>query len=147
MNYNYQKMLFPFYTVFLFASIIVGPQIAYAQPKISNFDISPKEIGYKTEVTIAFDYENVEGGLKFGKVMLTQKIQLPGEEKVVARTSNWQVYLINLEAYPPESGRFEKKFINADLWRGPQIDLVYELKVIDRNGKESNICTTKIRPK
>ncbi|NWG04941.1 MAG: hypothetical protein HXY44_18975 [Syntrophaceae bacterium] len=132
-----------FLLIILFATV----GTSNAQPKISNFEMSPKEIGYNTEVTISFDYENVEGGLKEAKVFLTQKIQLPGEEKVVTRTSNWQSYLTDLSNYPSASGRFEKKFINADLWRGPQIKLTYEIKVIDKNGKESNICTTTITPK
>ncbi len=109
--------------------------------------MSPQEIGYKTEVTISFDYENIEGGLKEAKLLLIQKIQLPGEKKVVTRTSNWQEYLINLSAHASESGRFEKKFVNSEFWKGPQIELTYELKVIDKNGKESNTCETKIRPK
>jgi len=121
-------------------------EITYAQPKISNCDISPKEIKYQTEVTISFDYEYVEGGLKESRVILNQKIQLLGDEKVVTRTSNWQVYLLNLSEYTSESGRFEKKFINTELWRGPQIELTYEIKVIDKNGNESNICTTLLRP-
>ncbi len=121
--------------------------VGLGQPKISNFDMSPKEIGYKTEVMISFDYENIEGGLKEAKVLLIQKIGLPGEEKVATRTSNWQEYLVNLSAYPSESGRFEKRFVNSESWRGPQIELTYELKVIDKNGKESNTCETKIRPK
>jgi hypothetical protein len=120
---------------------------AYAEPKILNCDISPKEIAYKTEVTISFDYENVEGGLKAGRVVLNQKIQLPGEEKVVTRISNWQANLEDLSAYTTESGRFEKKFENPDIWRGPLIELIYEIKLIDKNGKEGNVCATKITPK
>ena len=132
------------------ASIMIfsaTPRVAMGQPKISNFDMSPKEIAYKTEVTISFNYENVEGGLKEAKVLLIQKIQIPGDPKIVTRTSNWQEYLINLSAYPSESGRFEKKFSNSEIWRGPQIELTYGLKVIDKNGKESNLCETKIKPK
>jgi len=132
--------------VLLFA-LLFAAEFAFAGPKISNCAISPKEIAYKTEVTISFDYENVEGGLKGGKVTLTQKIQLPGEEKVVTRTSNWQTYLSDLSAYTGDSGKFEKKFLNSETWQGPKIELIYEIKVIDKNGNESNSCTTKIRPK
>ncbi len=121
--------------------------ISNAQPKISNFDISPKEIGYKTEVTISFDYENVEGGLKEAKAFLIQKFKFPGEEKMITRTSNWQIYLNDLTAYPSASGRVEKKYINSDIWRLETIELTYELKIIDKNGRESNILTTKIKPK
>jgi hypothetical protein len=120
---------------------------AYAEPKISNCDISPKEIGTRTEVTFSFDYANVEGGLKGGKIALTQKIQLPGNERVVTRTSNWQSQLQDLSTYPSESGRFEKKFTNADIWRGPNIAIIYEFKVTDQKGGESNACTVKIRPR
>ena len=124
----------------------INSAISYAQPKISNCDISPKKIAYKTEVTISFDYENVEGGLKEGQVTLTQRFRLPQQEEVV-RTSNWQPELADLSAYTAESGRFEKRFINPDIWRGPIIELTYEIKVIDKNGKESNACTTTIMPK
>lgn len=135
------------FILFSVTILLAGPGVANAQPRISNCDISPKEIGYKTEVTISFDYENVEGGLKEAKVILTQMIQLPDEEKAVTRISNWQAQLIDLSAYPAESGRFEKKFVNADLWRGPKIELTYEIKVIDKKGIETNICATKIMPK
>ena len=127
--------------------LLAGPGVANAQPRISNFDISPKEIGYNTEVTISFDYENVEGGLKEAKVFLIQKFQLPGEEKMITRTSNWERYLADLSAYPSESGRVEKRFINAELWRGPRNELTYEIKVVDRNGKESDSLSTKIMTK
>jgi hypothetical protein len=128
--------------------LFIAAGISNAQPIISNFDISPKEIGYKTEVTISFDYENVEGGLKETKVFLTQKFQFPGgEKKVISRTSNWQAYLADLSAYSSVSGRFEKKFVNPDKWRISEIDLTYELKIVDKTGKESNALTTKIRPK
>jgi hypothetical protein len=127
--------------------IFTAAGISNAQPKISNFDISPKEIGYNTEVTISFDYENVEGGLKEAKAFLIQKFQFPGEEKIITRTSNWQVYLTNLSDYPSTSGRVEKKFINPDRWNLSPIELTYELKIIDKNGRESNILTTKIKPK
>ncbi len=138
-----------FISLVLFHLVILftAAGISNAQPKISNFDISPKEIGYNTEVTISFDYENVEGGLKEAKVLLIQKIQLPGEEKVVTRTSNWQAHLTDLSAYPSAFGRFEKKFVNAERWRGPKIELTYEIKVVDRNNKESNTLSTKITPK
>ncbi len=119
---------------------------ARAEPRISNCDISPKEIGYNTKVTISFDYKNIEGGLKNGKVMLIQQIQLPGEEKVVTRTSNWQSYLTDLSGFSTKSGKFEKRFVNAGRWRGPRIELTYELKVVDKDGTESNVCTTKIKP-
>jgi len=127
--------------------LFVTAGISNSQPRISNFDILPKEIGYKTEVTISFDYENVEGGLKEAKAFLIQKFQFPGEEKLITRTSNWQVYLTNLSAYPSSSGRVEKKFINPDRWNLPPIELTYELKIIDKNGKESNTLVTKIMPK
>lgn len=140
-----QQVLSVLFAVLAFSLNAAGT--VFAQPKISNCDISPKEIAYKTEVTISFDYENVEGGLKEGKVTLTQKIQLPGQAKVVTRTSNWQSYLSDFSAFTAESGRFEKKFVNGDIWKGPQIELVYEFRVIDKNGRESNICTTKITPK
>jgi len=126
---------------------LAGAERVYAQPKILNCDISPKEIAHNTEVTISFDYENVEGGLKEAKAILNQKIQLPGQEKAVIRTSNWQSKLSDLSAYASESGRFEKKFINPDVWHGPQIELTYEIKIIDKNGRESNACMTKIKPK
>ncbi len=138
-----KRLLMPFcMTIF-----IATGGIASADPKISNCDISPKEITYKTEVTISFDYQNVEGGLKTGKVTLTQKIQFPGQKEVVTRTSNWQSYLSDLSAFPSESGRFERKFVNADIWRGPAIELVYEFRVVDGKGRESNVCTAKITPK
>ncbi len=53
--------------LFLLSSIMIffsTAGVTLGQPKISNFDMSPKEISYKAEVTISFDYENVEGGLK-----------------------------------------------------------------------------------
>ena len=96
-------------------------------------------------MTISFDYENVEGGLKEAKILLIQKFQPPDQEQVITRTSNWQDYLINSSA-SSESGRFEKKFI-AGPWRGPLIELTYEIKIIDKKGAESNICETKIMPK
>jgi hypothetical protein len=131
-----------------FMVLVVGiTEITYAQPKISNCDISPKEIGHKDEVTISFDYENVAGGLKEAKAILTQKVQMSREGEVFRRVSNWQVHLTNLSAYSSEFGRFEKNFINEDIWRGPTIEFTYEIKIIDTNGKESNICVTKIRPK
>jgi len=138
-----------FILLFFFQLMIIftAAGISNAQPKISNFDISPKEIGYNTEVTISFDYENVEGGLKEAKVFLIQKFQFPGEDKMVTRTSNWQSSLTDLSAYPSESGKVEKKFINPDIWRLETIELTYELKIIDKNGRESNILTTKIKPK
>jgi hypothetical protein len=141
---NWYSILLILFTIIIF---LATARVTNAQPKISNCDISPKEIGYKTEVTISFDYGNVEGGLKEAKVLLIQKIQLPGEEKVVTRTSNWQAHLINLSDYPSESGRFEKRFVNSDIWQGPQIELSYEFKIIDKSGRESNVCTTKIKPK
>ena len=124
----------------------ISSAIIYAQPKISNCDISPKKIAYKTEVTISFDYENVEGGLKEAQVTLTQRFKPPQQQEVV-RTSNWQSQLVDVSAYTSESGRFEKRFVNPDIWRGPIIELTYEFKVIDKNGKESNTCTTTIMPK
>ena len=127
--------------------IFAAAGISNAQPKISNFDMLPKEIGFNMEVTISFDYENVEGGLKEAKVFLIQKFQFPGEDKMITRTSNWEQYLTDLSAYPSESGKVEKKFVNPDRWPLPEIELTYELQVIDKNGKESNIIKTKIRPK
>jgi hypothetical protein len=132
------------FVVFVFLNVS-GP--VYADPKISNCDISPKEIAQKAEVTVSFDYENVEGGLKEGKVLFIQKFQAPEEERVVTRTSNWQVYLQDLSAYASQSGRFERKFINQERWHGPMIDLTYEFKIIDKDSRESNPCTVKIRPK
>ena len=126
--------------------IFTGSTICSAQPKISNCDISPKKIAYKTEVIISFDYENVEGGLKEAQVTLTQRFKPPQQQEVV-RTSNWQSELADLSAYTAESGRFEKRFINPDMWRGPIIELTYEFKIIDKNGKESNTCPTTIMPK
>ena len=119
---------------------------AFAQPKISNCNISPKEISYKTEVTISFDYEHVEGGLKEAKVVLSQvqKIQLPGEQREYKRTSNWQSFLTGLSDYASESGRFERKFVNPDLWPLEKTELGYEIKVVDKNGRESNACRTTI---
>jgi len=136
-------LLVLFQLIILFTTV----GISNAQPKISNFDLSPKEIGYRTEVTISFDYENVEGGLKEARAFLIQKFQFPGEEKIITRTSNWQVYLTDLSAYSSASGRVEKKFINPDIWRLEIIELTYELKIIDKNGKESDILATKIKPK
>ena len=124
----------------------ISSAISYSQPKISNCDISPKKIAYKTEVIISFDYENVEGGLKDAQVTLTQRFKPPQQQEVV-RTSNWQSQLVDVSAYTSESGRFEKRFVNPDIWRGPIIELTYEFKVIDKNGKESNTCTTTIMPK
>jgi hypothetical protein len=146
---NIMKRMSLFFVFVFFAAIIsLSASVpAYADPKISNCDISPKQIKQNTEVGISFDYENVEGGLKNGKVILNQKIQLPGEEKVVMRVSNWQTKLEDLSAYTSESGRFEKKFTNPDIWRGPGIELTYELKILDRNGRESNTCTARITPK
>ena len=138
------------FTLFVFLQVMIiftTVGIANAQPKIKNFDISPKVIGFKTEVTISFDYENVEGGLKEAKVFLIQKFQFSGEGKMVTRTSNWQDYIENMSSYTSESGRFEKKFINPDRWMLPEIELTYELKIIDKNGRESDIQTTKITPK
>src|SRR5512139_408092 len=103
-----QLVLSVLFAVLALSLVAVGT--VFAQPKIANCDISPKEIAYKTEVTISFDFEKVEGGLKEGKVLLIQKIQFPGQEKVVTRTSNWQSYLSNLSAFAAESGRFERKF-------------------------------------
>ena len=124
----------------------ISSAISYAQPKISNCDISPKKIAYKTEVIISFDYENVKGGLKEAQVTLTQRFKPPQQQEVV-RTSNWQSQLVDVSAYTSESGRFEKRFVNPDIWRGPIIELTYEFKVIDKNGKESNACGTTIMPK
>ena len=132
---------------FLFALSVVAEETDSTKPQITKCDISPKEIKYKTEVTISFEYEDVEGGLKEAKVTLNQKIQMPDEEKVVTRTSNWESLLTNLSEYKETSGRYEKKFVNSEYWRGPSIQLTYEFKITDKRGKESNICTTKISPK
>jgi len=120
--------------------------VAYGQPRISNCDISPNDIGSQTKVTISFDYENVEGGLKQAKVLLLQEFQLPGQD-MVTRTSNWQVYLEDMSAYDSESGGFVTTFANPDMWYGPQIELTYKFKIVDKNGNESNVCSTKIMPK
>jgi len=117
------------------------------KPRVSNCAIAPNEIGVGTEVSISFEYENVSGGLRNGKVLLIQKVQLPGDEKVVRRTSNWQAFLTDVSEYSGEKGRFEKRFVNPERWRGPRIELVYEIKVIDQQGRESKPCATKLTPK
>jgi len=134
----------------LFEAIITACATAgglKTQPSISNCDISPNEISSQTKVTISFDYKNVEGGLKQAKVLLTQEFQIDPQQKVVTRKSNWQAYLEDLSAYDSESGRFVTTFVNPERWQGPQIELTYKFKIVDKNGKESNICTTKIKPK
>ena len=45
------------------------------------------------------------------------------------------------------AGRFERAFVNSEIWRGPSIDLVYQLKIIDASGRESNAVETTIRPR
>lgn len=137
------------------AGITVGAMVLPAtaaehndsMPKIIICNILPKEISYSTEVTVSFDYENVKGGLKNGKMLLLQKIQLPGEEKIVTRTSNWQPFLADVSGFPDEAGHFEKRFVNPERWRGPPIELTYEIKIVDEKGRESAPCSTKITPK
>ena len=121
--------------------------VAHGQPRISNCGISPDEIGYQTKMTISFDYENVKGGLKNAKIVLLQEFQVDEQQELVTRTSDWQAYLEDLSAYPSESGRFVITYVNTDMWTGPVIELTYKFKIVDKNGNESNFCTTKIMPR
>jgi len=129
------------------ASCLLNASQAFCTPKIMNCSIKPDVIGINDEVTVSFNYEDVEGGLNNAKILLIQRIKFPNSDKTIERTSNWQRFLENTKDYKAENGSFERMFINLNKWEGPVFDLIYDIKIIDKNGKQSQPCSTTIRPK